>query len=391
MSHPLILNITLTSSNSLATVTVTLGGDPAEGTIDTGAIISCMTEEQMYATPHYVSSRPVTGTLKGATGASLEPIMAVTYSIGIGGQYFVHEFVVCRNLVKPLLLGLDFISKHCIGIVWHEPYQMMLQLPEGGNVSCVLRAEEQQVFPNKTVSIPPRNIAVITVKSDPIPIHHEGYALFQPRCWLKQYPYLSIQEVVVELTDETPITFCIPVINHSQEKFTLSSHDSIGALSVISDEVYLVRDEGGNVNVIHEEGSGKTVSEDTSNERRFIVSPADVRLTRKTDLQDAPVTEGIKMKFDALCTHYDMIFSKGPGDLGCTPLIKMDIETGDNSPISQRLYNLPLKHVDWVAQEIQTLEEAGIIERSVSPWASPIVIGTFRSENPEARRSVMCA
>ena len=324
----MILNVTLTSSSSLAIVTVTLGGDLAEGTIDTGAIISCMTEEQMHATPHYISSRPVTGTLKGATGASLEPIMAVTYNVGIAGQHFIHEFVVCRNLVKPLLLGLDFISKHCIGIVWHEPYQMTLQLPEGGNVNCVLKADTQQVFPNKTVSIPPRNIAVITVTSDPISIHHEGYVLFQPKLWLKQYPYLSVQEMAIELSDETPITFCIPVINHSQEKFTLSSRDSIGTLSGITDEVYSVRDEGGDINVVHVGGSGKAKSEDALSGRRFIVSPADVRLTRKTDLQDAPVTEEIKKRFDELCTQYDMIFSKGPGDLGCTPLIKMDIETG---------------------------------------------------------------
>ena len=52
----------------------------------------------------------------------------------------------------------------------------------------------------------------------------------------------------------------------------------------------------------------------------------------------------------------------------------MEIDTGDSSPISQRLYNLPLKHSDWVQRELYTLEKAGVITRSVSPWASPIVI-----------------
>ena len=121
----------------------------AEGTIDTGAIISCMSEDQMHATPHYVSSRPVMGTLKGATGVSLEPIMAVTYHIGIEGQYFIHEFVVCKNLVKPLLIGLDFIAKHCIGIAWHGPYQMTLQLPEGENINCVLKSARATSVPKQ--------------------------------------------------------------------------------------------------------------------------------------------------------------------------------------------------------------------------------------------------
>ena len=52
----------------------------------------------------------------------------------------------------------------------------------------------------------------------------------------------------------------------------------------------------------------------------------------------------------------------------------MDIETGDNSPICQEPYNLALKHVEWVQKELQILENAGVIVRSVSPWASPIVI-----------------
>ena len=52
----------------------------------------------------------------------------------------------------------------------------------------------------------------------------------------------------------------------------------------------------------------------------------------------------------------------------------MEIDTGDNLPISQRPYSLALKHVEWVRQEIEALEKAQIITRSVSPWASPIVI-----------------
>ena len=32
---------------------------------------------------------------------------------------------------------------------------------------------------------------------------------------------------------------------------------------------------------------------------------------------------------------------------------------------------IPLKHHDWVKKEIEQLECAGIIEKSLSPWASP--------------------
>ena len=33
-----------------------------------------------------------------------------------------------------------------------------------------------------------------------------------------------------------------------------------------------------------------------------------------------------------------------------------------------------MKHIDWVQKELNMLEKAGVITRSVLPWASPIVI-----------------
>ena len=53
-------------------------------------------------------------------------------------------------------------------------------------------------------------------------------------------------------------------------------------------------------------------------------------------------------------------------------------------------YTLPLKHYKWVQREIETLEKAGIIERSISPWASPIVIVPKKSTPGEPPRRRMC-
>ena len=46
----------------------------------------------------------------------------------------------------------------------------------------------------------------------------------------------------------------------------------------------------------------------------------------------------------------------------------MEIETGDSPLVCQRPYNLPLKHIDWVQKELDTLEKAGVITRIVLPW-----------------------
>ena len=125
-------------------------------------------------------------------------------------------------------------------------------------------------------------------------------------------------------------------------------------------------------------------------EKKFITSPAQVESQKRAKLQDAYVSEKDKNNFRNLCKEYADIFSKSSEDIGHTPLVTMDIETGDSPPICQRPYSLPLKHVEWVTKELEILEKAGVISRSVSPWASPIVIVPKKSEPGEPPRRRMC-
>ena len=53
-------------------------------------------------------------------------------------------------------------------------------------------------------------------------------------------------------------------------------------------------------------------------------------------------------------------------------------------------YRIPLKHVEWVQKELEILERAGVIQRSMSPWASPIVIVPKKMEPGEPPRRRMC-
>ena len=125
-------------------------------------------------------------------------------------------------------------------------------------------------------------------------------------------------------------------------------------------------------------------------EKKIITSPTDVEVHRKVNLQDAKVTNENLQIFKELCKKYEDIFSKDSTDIGRTPLVTIEIDTGDSPPISQRPYNLPLKHSDWVQKELDTLEKAGVITRSVSPWASPIVIVPKKMEPGEPLRRRLC-
>ena len=118
----------------------------------------------------------------------------------------------------------------------------------------------------------------------------------------------------------------------------------------------------------------------------FICSPADVLGHHKVHLQDKEILVDVCQRFEELCEEYGETFSKHNEEIDRTKLVKMDIDTGDSPSVSSRPYTLPLKHYEWVQREIESLEWAGVIKKSMSNWASPIVIVPKKSAPGEPWR-----
>ena len=125
-------------------------------------------------------------------------------------------------------------------------------------------------------------------------------------------------------------------------------------------------------------------------ESDFLISPGDVYPNRKVELEDTDIKEATRVSFKALCEQQHEAFSKNNKDIGCTQRIEMEIDTGDSLPVAQYPYTLPLKHYDWVRQEIETLEKSGVIERSLSRWASPVIVVPKKSAPDEPPRRRLC-
>ena len=125
-------------------------------------------------------------------------------------------------------------------------------------------------------------------------------------------------------------------------------------------------------------------------ESDFLISPGDIYPSRKVELKDAEVSEETLQRFEKLCEDQQDAFSKNNRDIGRTQLIEMEIDMGASVPLAQSPYTLPLKHYDWVRKEIETLEKAGIIERSLSPWASPVIVVPKKSAPDEPPRRRLC-
>ena len=140
---------------------------------------------------------------------------------------------------------------------------------------------------------------------------------------------------------------------NEDERIFLKKGEILGCLEPSSIEV---------TEIVQEEHDGIGEENENDNEsipleKKFITSPAEVNTHRKMQLQDAEVTEENREKFRLLCKEFEDIFSRNSTDIGKTPLITIDIDTGDSPPVCQRPYNLPLKHREWVQKDLETLEK----------------------------------
>ena len=172
------------------------------------------------------------------------------------------------------------------------------------------------------------------------------------------------------------------VINFATDDVNLSKGETVGYMSIQPLEISEIMTETSTElsSLICEEDEKEVLYRQEEDfvkekvEKKFITSPADIEVHRKVELQDADISDEQRQAFKDLCTEFKDIFSTDSGDIGKTPLLEVEINTGDSLPITQKPYTLPLKHTKWVQRELEILEKAGVIVRSVSPWDSPIIV-----------------
>ena len=243
--------------------------------------------------------------------------------------------------------------------------------------------EKPQLNMTHSVTLPGRTLAVVCVNNNLVP-NQSGYIYeVEPSSTLyEKYPNICvipmIHNVDVHKTENVPMV----VINLLSDEIYLSKGETMGFMQIQSLDISEIMTETSTEPspIIFEDDDKEVLDKQErkrnkgSIEKRFITSPANIDIHRKVELQDADITEEQKKAFKDLCTEFNDIFSTDSGDIGKTPLLEVEIDTGDSLPITQKPYTLPLKHTAWVQRELEILEKAGVIVRSVSPWASPIVV-----------------
>ena len=343
-------------------------------------------------------------TVVGTNGTSLRAIGKINCEIEIGKKRFKQTFLVCENLTRSLILGVDFAKQHAAGVHWTKHNSFVLTI-DGETVAETKELHNKTaVSLKKRTKLPPRSCAVVdvdinTTSTDKVQLIPDEYCI-------TSNPNMYMYNLFADLSEKTKDSVTpFVIVNLSNDQYLEFPENHVVAFAEKDDtegEVFEIEQVDitprnwipvrsqqpvTEIAKIDMETDLHSILTSASN---FIKSPAEVEVHRKVDLEDKKIKEETRQEFKKLCDRFDDIISKGSDDIGKTLLVEMDIDTGDSPPITSKPYTLSLKHYDWVQKEITTLEKAGIITKSISPWASPVVIEPKKSAPGEPPQRRMC-
>ena len=86
-----------------------IGTTMCNALIDTGATRCCMSEKYYKKLPLAKIHLLKNVNIRSATGSNLAPIGLVNCTFELGGTKFSGDFIVCKNLTMPLILGTDVL------------------------------------------------------------------------------------------------------------------------------------------------------------------------------------------------------------------------------------------------------------------------------------------
>ena len=336
--------------------------------------------------------------VKNASGEDMGTLGQITCTFTINNQPFTQSFIVCKHMQQPIILGMDFTLMNFICIIWtcegmrkmiRSNGSTVIELPDMTSGIPLVLARSIKIQPGGNLEVPLECTRQLTNQMDiriDTGFHHKNPNVYIPPSCINnpnnQYnprymPLIIFNLSTVDLLyigKDTMIAFAEePILDTYNIK--LASEDKI--------KEHLAEPRNW-VPQRHE--TLPEIPHDTA----FICSPADVPGPRKVQLQDKTITTDIRQNFEELCEEYGEAIPKNNEDIGRTKLVKMDIDTGDSPPVSSRPYTLHLKHFECVQREIESLECADVITKSMSKWASPIVMVPKKSAPGKPPKRRLC-
>ena len=144
-----------------------IGTSICHALIDTGTKRSCISEKYYQSLPltkiQYVQNTNV----RLATGSNLIPLGLINCSFELGQIKFNGDFIVCKNLTRPLISGRDFLILNHVMVQYADDGKCILVYQQQELVAAMDIENKPQLSLADSVTLPGRSIIVVVcVQSD---------------------------------------------------------------------------------------------------------------------------------------------------------------------------------------------------------------------------------
>ena len=134
--------------------------------IDTGATRCCISEEYNRKLQLSKISLLQNVSVRSATGSNSAPIELVNCAFMLGDILFNANFIVCKNVTRPLILGRDFLIQNHITVRYSENGKFILDHKQQELVAATDVEVRPQLRLMNSISLPGRTLAVVHMNNN---------------------------------------------------------------------------------------------------------------------------------------------------------------------------------------------------------------------------------
>lgn len=392
-------------SAGLPYATVSVGKSVFSFLADTGAALSCISEETFNQIKHVkglkASAVPPDLTLRGANGARLATTHVARFNITLGGKTFQHDFIVIKGLSSEGILGNDFVAKK------------KFMLKGDGERTKFSLADEAKTPTNEhpatikqETKIPPR-----TIRKVPITIANIHSATSKE--WHLFGDHDKVEVLDICINESTTINPFAIIANHASETMILDRGEKIGHCEPFDqDKVsqHVTGDKSSlDINAImclqphlttetraslfdfifaidnNPHADIYQLAVDPSKEKYNTSSCRNEeerweRIKRQINLKHVPISK--RPAYWDIIKKNMGVFSINKFELGRTNAFQHDIRMNTRMPLHRKQFRIPIQNEQHIHEYVDQLLASGCIELSKSPYNSPIFVVQKKDGSP---------